>query len=519
MKIWLWFFFIVISIISIAPRMDTSGLEISYINSSSPLSSVLNEGDVIYTINNEDITMDHLEKNYTEIEMQTNKGPKFFVVNGTLGIDLKEVSNSNLNFGLDIKGGVRSIIKPVFEENFTRAEKEDMSRQIISTLQTRINAYGLQETSFRPVWDQDDLYIQIEISGGSESELEKLLEKQGKFEAKIPLEIEDGKVSFSGETYQVPDKTKFNLSDIQFVKTNESYVEGIVYTGNDVKNVYIDPQHSWLKQRSNGYEWGFQVLLEEDAVDRFSTLISDMESETTPGQSSYLKQPIKFYLDGKLMDQLRISSTLKTNPTNSPAITGFSETQLEADQSRIELQSILRSGSLPTEIEIEQMSFISPKLGTDFLRSVAIAGLAAILVVTSVVFIRYRKIKLVLPMVFVSLSEVLIILGASVFIGWTIDLAALAGIIAAVGTGIDSQIIILDETIEGKEKLTLKEKLKRAFFMIFGAAGTTIGAMLPLMVLGFGLLRGFAITTSIGVLIGALITRPAFGKIIEKIAK
>ena len=41
--------------------------------------------------------------------------------------------------------------------------------------------------------------------------------------------------------------------------------------------------------------------------------------------------------------------------------------------------------------------------------------------------------------------------------------------------------------------------------------------MLPLTVLGLGVLRGFAITTILGVLIGIFITRPAFGEIIKKI--
>ena len=99
-------------------------------------------------------------------------------------------------------------------------------------------------------------------------------------------------------------------------------------------------------------------------------------------------------------------------------------------------------------------------------------------------------------------------------------MAAIAGIIAAVGTGIDSQIIILDQTLrkEAREE-TLRERLGRAFFIIFGAGGVVIAAMLPLMTLGFGLLRGFAITTMIGVLAGILITRPAFGEIVRRLVK
>ena len=43
--------------------------------------------------------------------------------------------------------------------------------------------------------------------------------------------------------------------------------------------------------------------------------------------------------------------------------------------------------------------------------------------------------------------------------------------------------------------------------------------MIPLMFLGIGLIRGFAITTIVGVLIGILVTRPAYARIIEIMAK
>ena len=58
-----------------------------------------------------------------------------------------------------------------------------------------------------------------------------------------------------------------------------------------------------------------------------------------------------------------------------------------------------------------------------------------------------------------------------------------------------------------------------AFFIIFGAAATTIAAMVPLMSIGVGFIRGFAITTIVGVLVGILITRPAYARIVEIVTK
>ena len=133
---------------------------------------------------------------------------------------------------------------------------------------------------------------------------------------------------------------------------------------------------------------------------------------------------------------------------------------------------------------------------------------------------RYRKPKLVLAIIGVSLSEVLIVLGFAVIIGWYLDLSSVAGIIAVIGTGVDHQIIITDEAVyqgQGKKRLVIKTRISRAFFIIFTAAATTIIAMLPLAYVGLGRLRGFAVVTIVGVLSGVLITRPAYGRIVMRI--
>ena len=233
----------------------------------------------------------------------------------------------------------------------------------------------------------------------------------------------------------------------------------------------------------------------------------------------------------------------------------------DATKEKLQLQTILRSGALPARLETASVDVISPTLGSDFFAGAAYAAILAGVVVVAIVFIRYRRIKVALPIAFVSLSEVVILLGmasagdyviwgivlvvnlaiASIawmkkqevdmlawigallipllgMLSWTIDLPAIAGMIAAIGTGVDQQIIIADESIRGeKEKavFTMKEKLKRAFFIVFGAAATVIGAMLPLMFLGVGLVKGFAITTIIGVLVGVLVARPAYARIVE----
>jgi len=117
------------------------------------------------------------------------------------------------------------------------------------------------------------------------------------------------------------------------------------------------------------------------------------------------------------------------------------------------------------------------------------------------------------------LAEIVLILGMAAFIGWNLDLAAIAGILVAVGTGVDDQIVILDEVShrekERERRMNWKDRMKRAFFIIMAAYFTTVVAMVPLLWAGAGLVKGFALTTILGVTLGVFVTRPAFAAVAE----
>jgi preprotein translocase subunit SecD len=193
------------------------------------------------------------------------------------------------------------------------------------------------------------------------------------------------------------------------------------------------------------------------------------------------------------------------------------------EQAQYEIQRtkvLLMSGNLPVKVTVESKSTTPPTLGRKFLAYSLYTGVAAILAVGIVILLRYRRKDIVLPVVYTSASEVIMILGLAAFINWELDLPALAGIIASVGTGVDHLVVITDGTLkktQQKRLLSIKERISRAFFIIFVSAATMIAAMLPLLSIGAGMLKGFAFTTIMGVLIGIIISRPAYAKIIEAI--
>jgi preprotein translocase subunit SecD len=563
-----------------------NGVEIVYVSDDSPANGILEQGMIITDINGVVVRgasdWNEKVKDLTGPVSLTANGEEYsFYVNDTLGIDAMDMERLNLELGLDLRGGTRIILKP--KENATK----DVVDQVIATLETRANLYGLKEMRFYGIGSGDTYYIQIEAAGVGSDIVNDLLSKQGRFEAKVlkPVDLtgntstirlgsESYPVSVLGENVRVnntviePNGT-FTLKGIEFQYMNKTggrlLFLASVYGGKDIELVYTDPQRSGLMPIEGGYNFYFVVLVSQKGAERFADVTTGIPSylDLQTGEE-FLDSRIYLYLDEQVVSDLRIGSELGGKVYQSPQIQGSRADKDEAIAEKLRLQTILRSGALPTTLETASIDVISPTLGLGFFQAAGYAVLLAGIIVVVIVFIRYRSLKIALPLVFIGMSEVVIILGIAAkgdsmiwlmvlllnffiittawwkkhgidiyawvgallipllgMLSWTIDLAAIGGIIAAIGTGVDHQIIIADEAVSGRgERIyTLKDKIKRAFFIIFGAAATTIAAMIPLMFLGIGLVRGFAITTMVGVLVGILVTRPAYARIIEMMVK
>ena len=205
-------------------------------------------------------------------------------------------------------------------------------------------------------------------------------------------------------------------------------------------------------------------------------------------------------------------------------ISGTRETAQEALDDLEELAILLESGSLPTPVKSISKESISPSLGESFKSLVIIMGFIAFIVVGVVIAIRYKNWKLALPIFIIGGSEVIINIAFIVLTQRPLDLAAFAGLIAAIGTGVDSEIVITDEIMDKSRKVkeSLLRRTKAALFIIMTSAFTMIAVMLPIIMFaraypGIDKLYGFAVVAITGALIGVFITRPAFTKIIERI--
>ena len=80
------------------------------------------------------------------------------------------------------------------------------------------------------------------------------------------------------------------------------------------------------------------------------------------------------------------------------------------------LQVHLRAGALPVNVVLVGSGHVDAGLGAQFKTAAVIAGLISLVAVAAVVFFRYRRPEILVPMVGTSISEVIMILGVAALI-------------------------------------------------------------------------------------------------------
>ena len=475
--------------------LTDSGVVVSSIEANSTAStSGLTQGEIITAINGKQINnLDDYSREITslfessseevKLVLDGKKGQYVFFSNEVPKITFKDISKTNLKTGLDLQGGARALVRP--EKEITDTELQDL----ISVSTERLNVYGISDVSIRPVKDlEGNSFMLVEIAGATPRDIETLISQQGKFEAKI-----GNQTVFTGGT-----------KDITYVCRNDATCAAI--------SSCSESQGEWFCN----YE--FQIHLSEESARRHAEITNQLGLD--PSNPGYLDKKIEFYVDDSFTTSLFISEGLKGLETTQIQISGSGKgvdrtaAFKDAEQSMKQMQTILISGSLPYKLEIEKLDTISPLLGRKFTNLIFMTAIAALVAVSIIVFIRYRRINASLAILFTGFSEIVILLGVASLIGWNLDLPSIVGILVMIGTGVDQQIILLDESRSNRSG-SIKEKLRWGLFIIMASYFTALFSLLPLWWAGAGLLRGFMVTTIVGLTIGVFITRPAFADMLK----
>jgi preprotein translocase subunit SecD len=273
----------------------------------------------------------------------------------------------------------------------------------------------------------------------------------------------------------------------------EKYVLGPVF----LEGTQIDT--AMAQQNSQGAGWVISLTFKSEG----SAIWGDYTSKNIGKNAA-------FVLDGEVVSA----------PTINSAIYGTTEISGQFNQaSAQQLASVLRYGSLPLSFEASEAQTVSATLGLASLEAGLIAGGIGLILVFVYCMFYYRVLGLltILSLVLsgVIVFAVLVLLGR--WIGFTLDLAGVAGFIVAIGITADSFVIFFerlkDEVREGRSfRSAVPRGWVRARRTILSADAVSFLASAVLYALAVGQVKGFAFTlglsTVLDLIVVFLVTHP-----------
>lgn len=347
--------------------------------------------------------------------------------------------------GLDLIGGSRLVLEAQ-TTNTIREITPDMMDSLQFAIEKRVNSLGVAETI---VQRSGERRLIVEIPNISNPEQAK---------------------KYLGETAEL---------DFRKLENGKWVTTGL--TGNDLKKAQVgsDPTTG---------EW--QVMLEFN--DKGAKKFADITQK----------------LVGKQM-AIFFNNELQSAPyINEPILGG--KAQITGGQGGFEFKDakqmvdLLNAGALPIPAKIIEENSVGPTLGADSIAKSKKAGIIGLSIVMLFMIAYYR-----LPGLIADIA--LILYGLFVFaifklIPVTLTLAGIAGFILSIGMAVDANILIFERTKEelkvGRTLFTaINAGFDRAFTSIFDSNMTTIITCAILYMLGTSIVKGFALTLAIGVLV------------------
>jgi SecD/SecF fusion protein len=239
---------------------------------------------------------------------------------------------------------------------------------------------------------------------------------------------------------------------------------------------------------------GFDQRTNEPIVSfRFDSVGTQRFAEITRQNVGH---PFAIVLDGKVLSA----------PVIREPITGGSG-QISGSftvEDTVVLSALLRAGALPAPLTVIEERTVGPDLGADVIQMGIVTGLAGFGLVMGLMVALYGGWGLIASGAL--FLNVVLTLGALSFLGATLTLPGIAGIILGIGIAVDANILIneriKEETARGRSAFAaLDHGFSRAYSTIVDANVTSLIATALLFLFGSGPVRGFAITMMIGIVI------------------
>ena len=352
--------------------------------------------------------------------------------------------------GLDLAGGSRLVL----EAQTTKAIPQ-ITDDVMDTLQfsieNRVNKLGVSETVVQRVGENR---LMVEIPG--ETDLKK---------AKM----------YIGETAQ-----------LEFKKPG---------TGANGERIWLDADltgrdltKSQLTTDQLG-QWVVGLEFNSEGSKKFAELTKEL-----------VGQEMAIFFNGELQSAPRVNEAIYGGHAQ---ITGGGETGFSQEEAQ-EMVNLLNAGALPVPAKIVEENTVGATLGADSIVKSKFAGIIGLGCVMLFMLFMYRAPGVIADIALIIYSLILFAIFKAVPV--TLTLAGIAGFILSIGMAVDANILIFERMKEelraGRNLFTaINSGFDRAWTSIVDSNMTTIIACLILYYFGSSIVKGFALTLAIGVMV------------------
>ena len=171
-------------------------------------------------------------------------------------------------------------------------------------------------------------------------------------------------------------------------------------------------------------------------------------------------------------------------------------------QTATDLALLLRSGALPTPLNIVEERTVGPDLGKDSIEAGVVSLITGFLLVIIFMLFKYKLFGFIANISLIS--NLLMLLGILTLLEATLTLPGIAGIILTVGMAVDANVLIFERIKEEIKKennqiIAFDSGYIKSRTAIIDANITTLIAAIILFFMASGPVRGFSITLAIGI--------------------
>ena len=363
--------------------------------------------------------------------------------------------------GLDLKGGAHLVLQADMSEiaSENRANALESAKNIV---ENRVNLFGVSEPVVQTSKVGSDWRIIVELPGVTNvDEAVKLIGETAKLEfweekaTSAQLSTETASPSSFLDQWQ---KTDLSGRDLKIAKPGFS------------------PQNGQPE---------VEIEFAPEGAKKFEEITK-----------RNVGKPVLIMLDNQVISDPRVNEVIAGGKASISGKFTTEETKNLAIQ--------LNAGALPVPIKVIQQENIGPTLGSTSIQKSFIAGAIGLGIVATFMIFSYGVLGILAD--FALLIYTLLVFAIFKTLPVTLTLAGIAGFILSIGMAVDANILIFERM---KEEIRWGEEKKKALELGFSRAWSSIrdsniSSLITCGILywfGSGIVRGFAVTLAIGILV------------------